>query len=211
MIGPHRVWERDKWLNKWLGSVSEGTLKAEDLIPTYLSVLEGLVEETSDQYKADDFSKLQGKLLRRMKEEFAEATDLWYDTNEAIEFQCELADAINDHCASGVYFGSHEGDGACIGFWLGEDETLSENTEDYWVGYLKALADTGRDLQERLDKARDQIRKKFGVEATDGIEDHDHFAPEDVSNEVLTRCQKSNGDCLPGWFDPHFDRDKKDS
>lgn len=43
--------------------------------------------------------------------------DTFWDSLEANEYVEELFDILNDHAPPYCYFGAHEGDGACFGFW----------------------------------------------------------------------------------------------
>ena len=85
-------------------AVSEGTLRPEDLIPNFMDVLtladRSSAEEISDHFNLDT-----------------------EDSDEQSELLEALFEALNAVAPKGCYFGAHEGDGACFGFWgIEEDE-----------------------------------------------------------------------------------------
>lgn len=92
--------------------VSEGTLNPEHLIPTFLSFLSDYTET-----EAED---------REIKALFAE-----YEVYKAMEYyeggECMLVmlsflyDMMQDIAPDGTYFCGSEGDPACIGFWMVEE------------------------------------------------------------------------------------------
>tara|TARA_R110002020_G_scaffold167780_3_gene356256 strand:- start:721 stop:1023 length:303 start_codon:yes stop_codon:yes gene_type:complete len=85
----------------YAGSISHGTLRPEDLIPAFLSVLSDLDPASA------------AKIRRR----FYPFTEGWYDSEEALWALEDLFDAL-DACAPKNYlFGSHEGDCSDFGFW----------------------------------------------------------------------------------------------
>lgn len=86
----------------WIGTtLSEGTLRPEDLIPKFLNALTEIDPDAavwfSAHYSWDDEDNEDDEVL-------SEALDKLYDL-------------LNDVAPEGAYFGSHEGDGACFGFW----------------------------------------------------------------------------------------------
>jgi len=88
------------------GPLSEGTMRAEDLIPAFADSLEWLSNGSSEAH-----SKLVAE---------AEAIED-FDSEEAGFVLDELFEALNDYAPDYGYFGAHEGDAACYGFWFSED------------------------------------------------------------------------------------------
>jgi hypothetical protein len=86
------------------GTVSHGTMRAEDLIPTFLDEL-----ETRDAAAhATILAEYPG--------------DIDYESEDA-EYMLEaLFDALNACAPNGHYFGAHVGDGSDYGFWACEEE-----------------------------------------------------------------------------------------
>lgn len=85
------------------GSVSSGTMRPEDLIPAFVSVLEDLVEN-------GEYAELIAK---------ANAIE-YYDSEDAGDILEELFDALNGAAPAYAYFGAYPGDGSDYGFWLSE-------------------------------------------------------------------------------------------
>ena len=83
-------------------TVSEGTLRTDDLINAFENVLRSVDCEWSENLPFDAET----------------ATD-----NEKDDYLACLFDVMDSICGEKVWFGSHEGDGACFGFWLVEDWT----------------------------------------------------------------------------------------
>lgn len=87
-------------------TVSEGTLREEDLIPAFLDLL----------------SQLDADAYQRLRDEYAQVTlDLdngCYEWSEDASFLLdELFNKLDALAPSGYYFGALDGDGACFGFY----------------------------------------------------------------------------------------------
>ena len=96
--------------------VSADTLKPEHLLVKGWEAAEGLAvlldrPQLLNPATLASLSKLVGEDSRE--------TD-WCDT-EAAQTLGDLAEALNDAAPAGFYFGASEGDGACFGFWLGDN------------------------------------------------------------------------------------------
>jgi hypothetical protein len=94
----------------WAGvSVSTGTLREQDLIPAFESVLDtaGVKYE-----RPESVNKLLG------------GGELTTDEWEEVGFYLneDLFDLLDDIAPEGTSFGSHPGDGADFGFWQASDE-----------------------------------------------------------------------------------------
>jgi len=96
-----------------IGSISQGTMRPQDLIPCFLEVLENLADSSTD---------LTSAITSRI--EFADNFENYYDyyasAASSFDFE-ELFDALNKYAPDGCYFGAHCGDGADYGFWPIED------------------------------------------------------------------------------------------
>lgn len=107
------------------GTVSHGTLRPEDLIPTFLDALDDAIEESTFEPGADaphrvarvgSLQSALGSLERRMDEPG------YYDS-EAVEWDLEwLFEQLNEFAPAGHYFGAHPGDGSDFGFWAHEED-----------------------------------------------------------------------------------------
>lgn len=86
--------------------VSEGTLRPQDLIPAFLSILKSLNEEEHYRFLRTypEASDIQEELTP-MQEELSE------------EMLQELFCFLDENAPKGMHFGAHEGDGALFGFW----------------------------------------------------------------------------------------------
>ena len=116
----------------YIGTVSAGTLRTEDLLYTFAPEL--LIQQN---HKPSDLTNEAFRLLGMGVE--------WTDEQEeeAEEIVNELIDALNEYCPPFVYFGSHPGDGADFGFWpdiesIEEALRYAEDTDDDEVKYLPA-------------------------------------------------------------------------
>jgi hypothetical protein len=85
------------------GCWSEGTLRNEDLAPKFLDLLGDLDPLASSYYRA----------------EWETATG---DSEWQYDILSDLFDRLNDFAPEGYYFGAHEGDGACFGYWQVEED-----------------------------------------------------------------------------------------
>lgn len=89
---------------KFIGSVSSGTLRSEDLIPTFL----GLLHELEP-----------GRELNYPRE-----------SDDPMDVVNDLIDDLNNYAPPYFYFGAHPGDGADFGFWFDHwafDYAVEEN------------------------------------------------------------------------------------
>jgi hypothetical protein len=108
-------------LAKNIGSVSCATMRAEDLIPCFVSELESqhplhrahrkLVRDIKRRMDADDVA-----------ESCASADhESYYQSDESSYDLESLFDALGEYCLPYFYFGAHPGDGSDYGYWLSED------------------------------------------------------------------------------------------
>ena len=97
-----------------IGSISQGTLRLQDLIPTLLEHLK----------------KLEGKTTWSAPfwDENLEDDDPYWSSNEAEYDLGDLFEELNKLAPLGAYFGSHPGDGADFGFWY-----LSEMKQEKYL------------------------------------------------------------------------------
>lgn len=99
------------------GEISSGTLRPEDLIPTFCS--EALALRLSKEDRAKVLS-----IEREAQEASDSENDDWWG-EDASECLTELEEILSTYAPPLCYFGSHEGDGASFGFWF-SDESLRE-------------------------------------------------------------------------------------
>lgn len=97
-----------------IGSVSEGTMRTEDLLDTFAGELSYHMKRmrlTRDQRKRfnillKDANAMSGDLAGRIGHEQCQD-----------DIVSELFDALDEIAPPYCYFGAAEGDGACYGFW----------------------------------------------------------------------------------------------
>jgi hypothetical protein len=96
--------------------VSCDTLRPEDLLPKFWSAAEhcAVALDRPQLLNAETLASL----TKLVGEDSTEAD--WCDT-EAAQTLEDLREALNEAAPDAFYFGSQPGDGACFGFWLGED------------------------------------------------------------------------------------------
>lgn len=104
------------------GTISHGTMRAEDLIPDFAWELKHLDKDST-------YAEL-------VKE--AEAIED-YDSESAGYVLEELFDALNAFAPEYGYFGAHPGDGSDYGFWLYED--WEQIAKDDGVQFVADLPD----------------------------------------------------------------------
>jgi hypothetical protein len=106
-----------------VGSISEGTLRTEDLLSAFLSELEGLVLLSGDYFsRPENFDHRD-----RLNNLAGEAQDCFAEDGEEIQPDKEdtaselvnetLPNALQEFAPPYCYFGAHPGDGADYGFW----------------------------------------------------------------------------------------------
>jgi hypothetical protein len=101
-----------------IGTVSHGTLRAEDLLGKFLFTLEKIDPNAGARFNAElislGFGYSQcGACGMGNRDEWPEG----FDDDMAQEIISEMMDSINAACPAGIYFGAHYGDGSDFGFW----------------------------------------------------------------------------------------------
>ena len=91
-----------------LGSISSGTLRTEDLLPTF-----------ADELSIMEMSETGVKLLHEVEVFLGAPEDPMpnWESDTAGFILDELIDALNEYAPLHMRFGSHEGDGADFGWW----------------------------------------------------------------------------------------------
>jgi hypothetical protein len=106
-----------------MGSVSHGTMREEDLIPTFLEKLKEL-----DPQRAQTLKEECDKLELEQPAGYGQSYYTEESKEDASWVLIELFDALQECAPEDYYFGSHPGDGADYGFWQEGDE---EEEEEY--------------------------------------------------------------------------------
>ena len=95
-----------------IGPISEGTLRTQDLLEAFTDALEALDTEGIHAGIVADVDEL----LDTDPDEWTDGQDEDAAGNLALVF-----DALQDYAPPFCYFGAHEGDGACFGFFVDHD------------------------------------------------------------------------------------------
>jgi hypothetical protein len=111
-----------------IGSVSHGTMRDEDLIPTFLNEIQYLDPSRIVQLRKNPDWKIitsglkAGKSLDEIEKRLPDFPGYWS------EYTSELFDILNTFAPSYCHFGSSEGDGSDYGFWP-DIESARESVE----------------------------------------------------------------------------------
>ena len=100
----------------YLGSCSTGTLRPEDLIPSFCALLTDVLRWAEAESDCDP-DGLQDTLSKLEVIEGAADDDDYFESEDATYDQEWLTDMLNEYAPESVIFGSHEGDGADFGYW----------------------------------------------------------------------------------------------
>jgi hypothetical protein len=118
----------------YCGSISEGTLRPEDLIPAFAEALGIRLDELEKEQRTR--SRSSGELQRALKDlenvELRIGASDYYESEEADEDLQWLQELLEHYAPPGHWFGAHPGDGAAFGFWpldLLDEEGVERNDE----------------------------------------------------------------------------------
>jgi len=92
------------------GTVSEGTLRIQDLIPKFIETLREVNPVGYAQCVVNN------ALIPAYVEENGDDCE-WWASDNASWMLIWLTEALEEEAEEGYYFGAHHGDGACIGYW----------------------------------------------------------------------------------------------
>ncbi len=101
-----------------IGSVSNGTMRPEDLIPAFVAELEHLAKRhgAKREMRKRHLALVHGIEARQTHYDYD-----YYTSDDAYSDLDALFDALEEYAGPYFYFGAHPGDGADYGFWLPED------------------------------------------------------------------------------------------
>lgn len=94
------------------GSVSHGTLRAEDILPRFISVL-----FETDPSRARGFWNSNVEFLTALCDKEAGVKNPWWESEAASWTAEELTDILEEYVPEGFFFGAHPGDGSDFGVW----------------------------------------------------------------------------------------------
>ena len=96
------------------GTVIEGTLRNQDLLPAFISLLRKVAPDAYVQLMVCAFSPIP-----------AYADDdkdsSWWESEDAYALLESLMDELDQCADEGYYFGAHPGDGSDFGYWKFEE------------------------------------------------------------------------------------------
>lgn len=153
-----------------LGSISCGTMREEDLIPTFL-------------YEAKHLrlSKADRKMVREIDQRYAAATDSdseqdeapnTYFADTATDDLSDLFDLLNNYAPDYCYFGAPEGfDGALYGVWP-MSELLTDTSQGGYDGYVFRCGD--HHPSEYGDPANGDIDEPIDLAYSHALRVNDH-------------------------------------
>lgn len=135
-----------------MGSISSGTMRSEDLIPSFLWELKHLAKAHNRKDHINLYNEINDRIMQGDDDQQAGCEHPYYDSEDA-DYDLEaLFDALNEYAAPYFYFGAHPGDGADYGWWLSDGieydfdglkvSDLSEVPKDY-AGEILHINDHG--------------------------------------------------------------------
>ena len=132
------------------GIISEATMRSEDLIPKFMDFLEAVAERCDIQ---EEVARLQEEVEKLELEDVKGYGEYYKDPEQASWILNDwqgIWDLIDSIAPEFCYFGAHEGDGACYGFWT-SDEALQEALMEM-IGGLEPVPELGgfRELAEDI-------------------------------------------------------------
>lgn len=119
-----------------IGSISTGTLRTEDLLPTLLDELSALRLTRTERATVRDIRKRMDA-AEQVEPEAGEREPVdYFETDDAEDDYATLCDIANNHVPAYCYFGSHEGDGADMGVWPVADLFIGSNRHGGYDGCI---------------------------------------------------------------------------
>lgn len=107
-----------------IGSISSGTMRPEDLIPTFTECLSDLIKKNARYFRDPENKPIRARmrvLIRAARRLILEEDESYRDRDSAERVLDELFETLGEFAPPYCYFGSSCGDGADYGFWVVED------------------------------------------------------------------------------------------
>lgn len=147
-----------------LGTISEGTLRPEDLIPAYLDALDG-IRLTKAERATVRTVRARYEKAEQSDTQDGESTSYYADENSSFDID-DLTQILDSHCPDYTYFGSLEGDGACFGVWA-SIESLEEDSRFGDNGVVKIDAGDAFPVYSRDTKEHPSQKANYVMSVTD--------------------------------------------
>lgn len=93
-------------------SVSKATLRPQDLVPAFMTLLQQL----SPEYHAEVV-----KIHPELEDGEPEDDSPFWETEDCSELIVTLTTKLDEYSPAGMYFGAHEGNESDFGYWKGSD------------------------------------------------------------------------------------------
>ena len=94
-------------------TVSEATMRPQDTVPKMIEALKQLLRGRDDGREP----------VPSVPDEALEDEDhAWWQSDDCDDVVVDLCDWLNYYSPPGFHFGTHKGDGACLGFWPDREE-----------------------------------------------------------------------------------------
>ena len=110
--------------NKFLGTVSHGTMRPQDLIPAFLRAIAVIAQHKPEGFNHSHANALQVAYPHSVPNWVVDEGDdcPWWDAEESGWLLETLFEGLNSVAPEGYYFGAHPGDGSDYGFWEGQND-----------------------------------------------------------------------------------------
>lgn len=99
------------------GSISHGTMRQQDLMPTFLEALEEVIEEEGDGVGLDRMKFDLSSIKTRVEKAEGDDDSYWESAEAGYDLQF-LFDKLDEYAPPYHYFGANEGDGSDYGWWI---------------------------------------------------------------------------------------------
>lgn len=165
---------------EFIGSISEGTMRVQDLLPVCIFVLSQADKDHPlvKEYNAiESAAVLLGDATDQDWKVVLEDVGYWDHSLTSTFLNDEVWTALNEVAPAGTSFSSSEGDGASFGFWPYDDD---DDDEFPPRSYPEDDDDDEATLDEIVEAEREQFPERFDAEGT-YIEDEPDTDPEPVS------------------------------
>lgn len=167
---------------RFIGSISEGTLRTQDLLPRFISVLEQAdpenraVKDYAEAWNAAATLAEWTNVGNQNAEDVLEAIGYWDSEQTGYLLNEDVFDALNEVAPEGTSFGASEGDGASFGFWYIDCDACGKSLGDHSPeGQGCDDEDYGEDTEITLEPdrspeaSRDRIERAANGEAVDWL------------------------------------------
>lgn len=120
-----------------IGSISHGTLRKEDLIPSFIDALDEIKQqfiycelgkEQEARQNHDRIENLCAAVEQRKLSDYGTEED-YFSSDDADSDLEDLTDLLNEFAPPFCYFGTHPGDGSDFGFWPMDIEEIKEQID----------------------------------------------------------------------------------